>query len=108
MSPGAAARMMTEAETGPGETPMRAAREHVRSPVPQTPHVQTPHVSCGRCERAYSLPAWTRLPKVCTLTAAELHRHVIDWREERVVEVRTCAACGRAMARMVARGEGGG
>lgn len=58
-------------------------------------------ISCGRCRRAYSLLAWKDLPRVCTLTADDVQRHVIDWRDERVIEVRSCAACGRSMARMV-------
>jgi hypothetical protein len=74
----------------------------------EAPVRQPAHVSCGRCGCAYSLLAWAGLPKVRTLTADELHRHVIDWREERIVEVRSCAACGRAMARMVARVEEAG
>ena len=58
-------------------------------------------LSCGRCRRAYSPLAWAGLPKVRTLTPDEVHRHVIDWRDERVIEVRSCAACGGSMARMV-------
>ena len=59
------------------------------------------HISCGRCRRAYSRVAWASLPKVCTLTADDVQRHVIDWHDERIIEVRACAACGRSMARMV-------
>jgi hypothetical protein len=62
---------------------------------------QVDRISCGRCRRAYSFIAWSDLPKVCTLTADDVQRHVIDWRDERVIEVRSCAACGRSMARMV-------
>jgi cytochrome c553 len=58
-------------------------------------------VSCGRCHRAYSVAAWGELPKLSTLTREEVHRHVIDWRDERVIEVRSCASCERPMARMV-------
>ena len=58
-------------------------------------------ISCGRCRRGYTRNAWARLPKVRTLTPDEVHRHVIDWRDERVIEVRAYAACGRGMARMV-------
>jgi hypothetical protein len=58
-------------------------------------------ISCGRCRRSYSRLAWGSLPKVCTLTADDVQKHVIDWRDERVIEVRACAACGRSMARMV-------
>jgi hypothetical protein len=58
-------------------------------------------ISCGRCRRAYSRVAWGSLQKVCTLTADDVQRHVIDWRDERIIEVRACAACGRSMARMV-------
>ncbi len=74
-----------------------AVRVTTDAEVPET------HVSCGRCGSAYSRHAWAGLTKVRTLTTDELHRHVLDWREERIVEVRSCAACGRAMARMVAR-----
>jgi hypothetical protein len=62
---------------------------------------ESEHISCGRCRRAYSRAAWASLPKVCTLTADDVQRHVIDWHEERIIEVRACAACGRSMARMV-------
>ncbi len=58
-------------------------------------------VSCGRCHRVYSLAAWGELPKVCTLTPEEVLRHVIDWHDERLIEVRSCASCERPMARMV-------
>ena len=86
---------------------MRAAAARTATEV-EAPPRELPHVSCGRCGCAYSVRAWAALPKVRTLTADELHRHVIDWREERIVEVRSCAACGRAMARMVVRVERAG
>jgi hypothetical protein len=60
-------------------------------------------ISCGQCRHAYSLSAWDALPRVQTLTADEVYRHVVEWREDRVIEVRSCSACGRSMARIVER-----
>ena len=70
-------------------------------PSERRPAEEIERISCGRCRRTYSWLAWGSLPKVCTLTADDVQKHVIDWRDERVIEVRACAACGRSMARMV-------
>ena len=58
-------------------------------------------ISCARCRRVYTLFAWRSLPAVRTLTSDEVQRHVTEWRDEHVIEVRSCAACGHPMARMV-------
>ena len=57
-------------------------------------------LSCSGCRRAYTALTWTDLPRVRTLSAEEVHRHVVDWHDERVIEVRACI-CGRPMARTV-------
>ncbi len=79
----------------------REARPEARD-FPPRPDAEAGSISCGRCRRIYTLQAWRALTKVRTLSADEVHRHLKDWRDERVIEVRACVACGRAMARMVA------
>jgi len=79
----------------------RADRIDREQPSPAKARPTSDLVSCGRCRRVYSLAAWGELPKVHTLTPEEVHRHVTDWHDERVIEVRSCASCERPMARMV-------
>ena len=73
-------------------------REETPEPIPEPVYA-----ACGRCRRSYSRRAWQDLAKLRTLSADEVHRHVVDWRDERVIEVRACTSCGRSMARMVSR-----
>ena len=54
---------------------------------------------CAGCGEEYGADAWRGLPWVCTLSRADVHRHVIDWPKGRVVEVRLCQSCGQSMAR---------
>jgi hypothetical protein len=61
-------------------------------------------VVCAGCRCAYSALAWSELAVVSTLTTRELRAYVVEWDERRVIEVRACATCGRAMARAIVRG----
>jgi hypothetical protein len=60
-------------------------------------------VECGGCGRAYSSGTWAKLAVVRTLTSRDLHPYVSVWEDARVIEVRTCVACGRALARTTTR-----
>jgi hypothetical protein len=55
-------------------------------------------VVCAGCRVAYSPAAWAELRVVSRLTQSQLQAYLVGW-ENRVVEVRSCARCGRAMAR---------
>jgi hypothetical protein len=61
-------------------------------------------VTCARCGHACPAAAWRALPRERTLTRADLAGYVSDWPVNAVVEVRSCAGCGGAIAR---RAEGG-
>jgi hypothetical protein len=56
-------------------------------------------VVCAGCRRAYSRGEWLGLSIVDTLTSREVRPYVLAWKQGRVIEVRACSACGRAMAR---------
>jgi hypothetical protein len=56
-------------------------------------------VRCGGCGHAHSLSTWHALPKVRTLTGADVHPYVSAWPSGILVEVRPCGACGRSIAR---------
>lgn len=58
-----------------------------------------PGARCA-CGQVYTAESWQRLATVQTLGAGDLGAYVVAWPEERAVEVRTCRACGRAMARL--------
>jgi hypothetical protein len=54
---------------------------------------------CAVCGQEYLGEAWRGLPRICTLSGDDVHRHVVAWPEGRVVEVRACQTCGQSMAR---------
>ena len=56
-------------------------------------------IRCGGCGHAHSVSAWRALPKVRTLTGADVHPHVIAWPNGCQIEVRACGGCGRSIAR---------
>ena len=55
-------------------------------------------IECGVCLRSYSATSWRALPLVRTLTPGEIEAIIVRWRQERVIEVRTCG-CGHELAR---------
>ena len=59
------------------------------------------HAPCRACSTIESDEAWAALPLVQVLRAEHLRPLVTHWRA-RVIEVRTCARCGRDVARLVA------
>ena len=65
--------------------------------------MQDSTLCCGTCGQTYRVDAWRGLPRIRTLSGAEVHRHVVAWPEGRVVEVRACRMCGQSMARTGAR-----
>jgi hypothetical protein len=77
-----------------------ARRTHEAMPNDARP----PAGPCAACSEGHSAAAWRDLPRICTLGQAELVPFVIGWPEGRVVEVRACSACGRAIARSVTIG----
>lgn len=52
------------------------------------------------CGRQYDGSHWSTLPVTARLAAKELASIVTSWPAELVVEVRTCADCGRAISRL--------
>ncbi len=56
---------------------------------------------CRACSTIESDEAWAALPLVQVLRAEHLRPLVTRWRA-RDIEVRTCARCGRDVARLVA------
>src|SRR5258706_16408204 len=54
---------------------------------------------CAGCGEEYAVDVWRDLPRICTLSGADVHPYVIAWPEGRVVEVRVCQRCGQSMAR---------
>jgi hypothetical protein len=54
---------------------------------------------CAVCGQEYVVETWRRLPRICTLSGADVDRYVVGWPAGRVVEVRACQRCGQSMAR---------
>jgi hypothetical protein len=80
---------------------MTSAVARSLSVEPANPAHAAPTIACGRCRHAYSPAAWDALPRLETLTADYVVRHVAHWRRDRAIEVRSCFGCGRPMARIV-------
>jgi hypothetical protein len=55
--------------------------------------------ACDRCGAAYTLGGWLRLAMVARVDSAWLATHVVGWRAEHLIEVRTCTRCLTAMSR---------
>jgi hypothetical protein len=58
-------------------------------------------VRCGGCTRSYELAAWLALPVQGMLAGEAIAAHVVKWPPGVCIEVRRCARCGGAIARMV-------
>lgn len=56
-------------------------------------------VRCGRCGHRIEAATWRKLPRVHTLSSAELAPHVHAWPADVIVEVRACPSCRVPIAR---------
>jgi len=57
------------------------------------------NIRCATCGHTHSPSVWAARPTLRLIREEELRPYVVAW-NERAIEVRACAGCGREIARL--------